>query len=81
VTQADDRTEPLAKALGIGLIIHEVETGPPVRILATAMLDGDSTELVGTGPSEDDAWKDLAAAAVRWKNEDGRNIRTFFGGF
>jgi hypothetical protein len=78
--QPADRIERLAKALGVGLIIHEVEAGPPVRILATAMLDGDSTELVGTGPTDDDAWKDLAGAAVRWKNEDGRNARTFVGG-
>ena len=78
--EGHDRVEGLARALGIGLIIQEVEAGPPVRIVATAMLDGDSTELVGTGPTEDDAWNDLAGAAIRWKNEDGRNIRTFVGG-
>ena len=78
---ADDRVEQLANALGIGLIVQEIDGGSPVRIFATAMLDGDSTRLVGTGPTEDDAWDDLARAAIRWKNEDGRNVRTFVGGF
>ncbi len=79
--EPDDHVGRLAKALGIGLIVQDVETGPPIRIVATAMLDGDSTELVGTGPTEDDAWNDLARAVIAWKNEDGRNIRTFVGGF
>lgn len=81
MTEPDDPVERLAKALGVGLLIQEVAGGPPVRIVATAMLDGDSTELVGTGPTQDDAWNDLARAVIAWKNEDGRNIRTFVGGF
>lgn len=76
-----DRLEGLARALGIGLIVQDLEDGPPIRIVATAMLDGDSTELVGTGSTADEAWDDLARAAIAWKNEDGRNIRTFVGGF
>lgn len=78
---AGDRVERLAEAIGVGLIVQDVEAGPPVRIVATAMLDGDSTELVGTGPTEDDAWAELGRAVIAWKNQDGRNIRTFVGGF
>jgi hypothetical protein len=45
------------------------------------VLDGESVGLTGVGPSEDDAWEDLARAAIVWKREDGRNIRTYLGGF
>jgi hypothetical protein len=55
MTDHEDRLQRLATALGIGLIVNEVEAGPPVRIVATAILDGDSTELVGVGPTEDEA--------------------------
>ncbi len=77
----EERVDHLAEALGVGLIVQDVEPGPPVRIVATAMLDGASTELIGTGPSEDEAWHALGRAVIAWKNEDGRNIRTFVGGF
>ncbi len=76
----DDRLAELARKLGIGLIVNDVEPGPPARIVATAILDGDSTELVGVGPTEDDAWADLARAAITWKGNDPRNIRTYLGG-
>jgi hypothetical protein len=80
MTDHEDRLQRLATALGIGLIVNEVEAGPPVRIVATAILDGDSTELVGVGPTEDEAWTDLGRAAIEWKGHDPRNIRTFWGG-
>jgi hypothetical protein len=75
-----DTLEALERRLGIGLIVQDVEPGPPVRIVAIAMLDGATTELEGTGPTEDDAWADLARAAIAWKNVDERNPRMLFGG-
>ena len=54
---------------GLGEFYFEIEADPD-----TGVID------MYAGPTEDDAWNDLAGAAVRWKNEDGRNIRTFVGG-
>jgi hypothetical protein len=72
--------ERLAEHLGVGILVESVEPGPPVRILATGLLDGGRTELEGSGATEEDAWRDLARAAIAWKREDGRNIRFLLGG-
>jgi hypothetical protein len=72
--------QALERQLGIGLIVQDVEPGPPVHIVAIGMLDGATTELTGSGATEDDAWADLARAAIAWKNDDERNARMFFGG-
>lgn len=71
--------QALERQLGIGLIVQDVEPGPPVHIVAIGMLDGATTELTGSGATEDDAWADLARAAIAWKNDDERNARMFFG--
>ena len=69
----------LAKLLGVGILIDDVIEGPPFRIAATGFLDADRTSLEGVGETEEDAWRDLARAAIAWKREDGRNIRFMFG--
>ena len=71
----------LARVLGIGILIEDVVAGPPYRVLATGLLDGERTELEGVGDTEEDAWRDLGRAAIAWKRDDGRNIRTWWGGF
>lgn len=70
----------LAEQLGVGILVESVEAGPPARIVAMGLLDGGRTRLEGSGPTEDDAWRDLARAAIAWKREDGRNIRFLLGG-
>jgi hypothetical protein len=70
----------LAEQLGVGILVESVDPGPPASIVATGLLDGGRTRLVGTGPTEDDAWRDLARAAIAWKREDGRNVRFWWGG-
>jgi hypothetical protein len=71
----------LARALGVGLMLRDIEAGPPVRIVATALLDGESTEIEGVGETEADAWDALGRSIIEWKGNDPRNIRTFWGGF
>jgi hypothetical protein len=69
----------LAKLLGVGILIEDVIDGPPVRIEAVGLLDGERTRLEGSGDTEEDAWRDLARAAIEWKRADGRNIRFLWG--
>ena len=69
----------LAEHLGVGILIESVEAGPPVRIVAAGLLDGDRTPLEGSGTTEREAWEDLARAAIAWKRDDPRNIRTYLG--
>jgi hypothetical protein len=70
----------LADHLGVGILIDALEPGPPVRISATGLLDGETTRLEGSGATEQAAWDDLARAVIAWKREDGRNARYYVGG-
>ena len=74
-----DAIARLAELLGVGILVESVEPGPPVRIVATGLLDGERTRLEGSGPTEEDAWRDLARAAIAWKGQDGRNARFWWG--
>jgi hypothetical protein len=74
-----DAIARLAELLGVGILIESVEAGPPARIVASGLLDGGRTRLEGSGPTEEDAWRDLARAAIAWKREDGRNVRFWWG--
>jgi hypothetical protein len=73
--------ERLAETLGIGIIVQSIEVGPPAAIAASLLLDTRIHRVLATGPSEDAAWDDLARQALKWKNDDPRNARTYFGGF
>jgi hypothetical protein len=72
--------DELAAALGIGIIVQSVEAGPPATIEASLLLDTRVFGVVATGATESEAYDDLARKAVAWKNEDERNVRTYFGG-
>ena len=72
--------DDLAEALGIGIIVQSVEAGPPAMIEASLLLDTRVFGVVATGATETEAYDDLARKAVAWKNEDERNVRTYFGG-
>jgi hypothetical protein len=69
----------LAKLLGVGILIDAVSEGPPFRVTATGLVDGERTVLEGAGETETDAWRDLARAAIEWKRDDGRNVRFWWG--
>ena len=69
----------LAKLLGVGILIDDVSEGPPFRVMATGLVDGERTVLQGAGETEADAWRDLARAAIEWKRDDGRNVRFWWG--
>ena len=69
----------LAKLLGVGILIDDVSEGPPFRVTATGLVDGERTVLQGAGETEADAWRDLARAAIEWKRDDGRNVRFWWG--
>lgn len=70
----------LADALGIGIMVQLVDAGPPAVITATFLLDTRVFDVSATGPTDDDAWEDLARKAIEWKNDDERNVRTYLGG-
>ncbi len=70
----------MERALGIGVLVHSVEPGPPVRITASLMLDSRTGEVTGVGESEAEAWQDLGRAALAWRSGNQENFRIFGGG-
>lgn len=70
----------LERALGIALLIQDIDPGPPATIVAVGMIDNLSSELVGHGATEDEAWRDLALNVAAWRNVDPRQVRMMFFG-
>ena len=70
----------LERALGVALIVQDIDPGPPATIAAVAMVDSQSMELIGRGATEADAWMDLAINLAAWRNVDPRQIRMLFFG-
>lgn len=71
----------LERMLGIALLVQDIDPGPPATILAVGMVDSLTSELVGRGATEDDAWRDLALNVAAWRNVDPRQVRMMFGNF
>ncbi len=66
--------------LGIAIIVHAIEGDGALRIEATLMRDGSSTDLMVEGEHEADAWDRLAHAALAWRNSDHLNVSIYGGG-
>jgi hypothetical protein len=69
----------LERMLGVALIVRDIDPGPPAVISATGMVDNEVTTLEGHGPTEADAWRDLALRLAAWRNVDPRQVRTYLG--
>jgi hypothetical protein len=72
--------EALERALSVAILVRDLEPGPPAVIEAAGMVDGDSTLFRAHGPTEADAWRDLAEQVATWRNVDPRMVRTVLGG-
>ena len=91
-TDIDETEEPLSgtdlidrlqRTLRIGIVIESVEpalSGDSVTVRAALMYGSRATEVVATGESEAAAWKDLARAAIAWRNADYQHIPMWPGG-
>jgi hypothetical protein len=72
--------ERLAETLGIGIIVQSIDEGPPATIEASLLLDARVHHATARGPTEEEAWEDLARQATEWGNDDPRKVRTYLGG-
>jgi hypothetical protein len=84
----------LQRKLGIGIVVESIEatestastslqSGDPeaaVTIRATLIFGGRATSVVVAGPSETAAWRELARAAIAWRNDDHQHIPMWPGG-
>lgn len=66
--------------LEMGVVVSSVEPGPPARIHALLLFRGMQTEVVAAGPSEAEAWHDLAERAMAWRSSDAMSMPNWLGG-
>ncbi len=71
-----DPTEPTESTPAI----QSADPAPAVTIRATLMFGSRATGVVVAGPSETAAWKELARAAIAWRNDDHQHIPMWPGG-
>jgi hypothetical protein len=73
--------QQLADDLGIGIIVGNVEDGPPCRITAFLSFGIVQTEVTVEGSDETHAWRALARAAAAWRQSNEVSFsRNFWGG-
>ena len=87
--------DSLQRKLGIGIVVESIESTEAmesttsigsadpeasVTIRATLMLGSRATGVVAAGPSETAAWRELARAAIAWRNDDRQHIPMWPGG-
>lgn len=52
----------------------------PCTIHATLMFGRYTAPVIATGPTESDAWSELARMAIAWRNSDYQHIPMWWGG-
>ncbi len=87
-----DLVDQIQRTLGIGILVESVqsvgatesaetdEQPGPVTIRATFMSGRHTTPVAVTGDSEEQAWDELAKAAIAWRNSDYQHIPLWWGG-
>ena len=61
----------LERQLGVGILVQDVTTGPPVKIQALVMIDDSTIDLTATGATEPEAWQDLIERVISTRNREG----------
>lgn len=94
-TSARELIERLQETLGIAIVADSIEpsdtaesvepdvTGPtdvPHTIHATFMAGRYTAPVVATGPTESDAWAELAKIAIAWRNSNFQHVQMWPGG-
>jgi len=69
----------LERKLGMSVVVHFVDESAPVRIHALLRYGPQSREVTAIGPSEPDAWRELARMATAWRNAN-ENLVPLWGG-
>jgi hypothetical protein len=91
-TSGAELIDRLQKTLGMAIVVESIEpmerletavtggSSEPTTIRATLMFGRYTARVVATGPSESDAWADLAKLAIEWRNSDYQHIPMWGGG-
>ena len=74
-----DLTAEIQRTLGIGIMVESVDVAETATIRARFMFGHHTTEVTVTGPSESEAWQELAKAAVAWRNSDYQQLPYWWG--
>jgi hypothetical protein len=75
-----DFLRDLERALGIGILVQEIDEGATVTIRALVLLAQHSEEILGQGTSEAEAWRDLGRSAIAWRTTNDKHVPWWGGG-
>ena len=64
----------LERTLGIGVMIQSIDKRPPVTINALLMFGRQGREVTASGPSEAEAWQELAEIAMAWRKANDKQV-------
>jgi hypothetical protein len=70
----------LERALGIGILVREIDVGETVTIEALVLLGQHAEEIAGRGATEAEAWRDLARSAMAWRTTNDKHVPWWGGG-
>ncbi|MDO8484356.1 MAG: hypothetical protein Q7S35_05370 [Candidatus Limnocylindrales bacterium] len=70
----------LERTLGIGVMIQSIDKRPPVTINALLMFGRQGREVTASGPSEAEAWQELAEIAMAWRKANDKQVSLWWGG-
>ena len=81
-TSGPDLIAKLAKTIGIGIAVHEVDVADDgASSIEASFLTGLARTTVSVqAGSEAEAWKELGAAAIAWRTSDQQHITMWPGG-
>lgn len=91
-TSGAELIDRLQKTLGMAIVVDSIEpaepldsgvtvrSAEPTTIRATLMFGRYTTQVVAAGPTESDAWSELARMAIAWRNSDYQHIQMWPGG-
>lgn len=79
VVESVEASEPPGSAESAGPDVA-VPTDVPHAIHATLMFGRYTAPVVATGPTESDAWAELAKMAIAWRKSDYQHIQMWPGG-
>lgn len=70
----------LERTLGIGVMVEFIDQQPTVTINALLMFGRQSQEVIASGPSEAEAWQELANIAMAWRKANDKQVPVWWGG-
>lgn len=69
----------IERTLGVAVLVQSIDGSSPARIDALLIFGRYNQQVTATGQTEADAWRELAAISVAWRNADDKQVPLWWG--